>query len=138
MADSLFTEDALGETMSRKVATGPFLVEEDAVIEHFDWGRLIWYASAGIGNAGEMTLGRCILKPGHENPRHIHPNCEEILQVISGQILHTLGDNSFEMGPGDTICIPQDLVHNARNVGDEEAVLLIAFSSAMRQTQGEV
>jgi quercetin dioxygenase-like cupin family protein len=127
----------LGEMMSRNIATGPIIMANDAIVEHFDWGRLVWFASGSIGNSDAMTLGRCIMKPGHENPRHTHPNCEELLQVISGRILHTLADESFEMGPGDTIAIPQDVVHNARNIGAEDAVLTIVFSSAMRQTQGE-
>jgi len=41
------------------------------------------------------------------------------------------------MGPGDTVSIPTGAVHNARNVGDGEAVFVIAFSSPDRQTVGE-
>ena len=123
--------------MTRKIAAGPFLVADDAIVEHFDWGRLMWFVGGSIGTSEAMTRGRGIGKPGQENPRHTHPNCEEILQVVSGRILHTLADDSFEMSPGDTIAIPQNIVHNARNIGTEEAVLTIVFSSAMRETVGE-
>ena len=51
--------------------------------------------------------------------------------------MHTLGEEEFEMGPGDTIVIPHDLIHNARNVGPTDAVLTIVFSSAYRETIGE-
>ena len=47
-----------------------------------DWGSLTWYAGASLGNSQDMTIGRCIIKPGCENPLHSHPNCSEVLVVI--------------------------------------------------------
>lgn len=123
--------------MSEKFMTSPVLKASEAVVEVFDWGELHWFVNAAIGNSETTTLGRCVLKPGYENPRHIHPNCEELLQVVSGKILHTLGDDVYEMKPGDTIAIPMNVVHNAKNTGAEDAVLTIVFSSAYRETQGE-
>ena len=104
----------------------------------FPWGQLTWFANRALGNSEELTLGRCILKPGQGNPRHYHPNCSEILTVLKGRIRHTLSDESeTEMNEGDTVSIPPNLWHQATNLGDTEAVLLIAFSSADRKTIGE-
>jgi len=104
----------------------------------FDWGELTWFASGGQGNADDMTVGRCILKAGAANPRHRHPNCAEILVVQKGRIRHTgPGGAERELGPGDTATIPPNVWHQARNVGEGEAVLFIAFSSANRQTESE-
>ena len=103
-----------------------------------EWGTLTWFASAKLQNSREMTVGRCIIKPGCENPLHSHPNCSEILVVAHGTIMHTIEDGEeVEMKPGDTITLPPNLLHKARNASDEEAVLFIAFSSADRQTVGE-
>lgn len=124
--------------MSSNLTMHPVLEASAARVEKFQWGELHWFVSGSIGNSQTTTVGRCILKPGHENPRHIHPNCEEILQVVSGSIMHSLGDEMYPMNPGDAIAIPQNIVHNAKNVGTEEAVLTIVFSSAYRETQGEV
>ena len=104
----------------------------------FDWGSLVWYASRAVGNSTEMTVGRCTLKPGCGNPRHYHPNCTEILVVMSGRIRHTLSsDEEVEMNEGDTITVPPNLWHRATNIGQRDAVLHISFSSADRQTVGE-
>jgi quercetin dioxygenase-like cupin family protein len=111
----------------------------DAAAQHaFAWGELTWFANRELGNSEEMTIGRCVLKPGERNPRHYHPNCSEILVVISGRISHTSGpDQETEMGEGDTVTIPPNAWHCARNIGPGEAVLFIAFSSADRKTIGE-
>ena len=103
-----------------------------------EWGRLTWHASAKLGNSEEMTVGQCLIKPGCENPLHSHPNCSEVLAVLQGRISHTIeGGESIELDQGDVITLPPDLPHQARNIGEGDAVLLIAFSSADRHTKGE-
>lgn len=97
-------------------------------------GALTWFASRQLGNSGAMTVGRATLPPGGMNPRHFHPNCEEILHVLQGSILHTMDDEEAAMSAGDTVTIPANVVHNARNTGDKDAILFICFSSADRET----
>lgn len=104
----------------------------------FEWGSLTWYANRELGNSTEMTVGRCVLNPGCGNPRHYHPNCSEILVVIKGCIRHTVsGGEEAELAEGDTVTIPPSVWHCATNIGQTEAVLFIAFSSADRKTVGE-
>ena len=109
-----------------------------AEILDFHWGQLTWFANSELGNCAEMTIGRCILAPGCANPVHRHPNCTEILVVQTGRIMHLIEDGTeVEMNPGDTISIPANLPHRARNIGDTPAVLTIVFSSGSRETVGE-
>jgi quercetin dioxygenase-like cupin family protein len=98
------------------------------------WGKLVWQVSAAIGNSRAMTVGVCYLNPGCHNARHCHPNCDEVLVVKSGRIIHTLGGEEREMETGDVIVVPTGVMHGARNIGDEPAELSISFSSADRQT----
>jgi len=98
------------------------------------WGGIIWTASGQVGNSKTMSFGRVTIRAGLENPRHRHPNCDEILHVISGRIEHLLGENCFMMEAGDTISIPQGVWHQARAVG-VDAVIAICFSSPDRLTE---
>lgn len=100
------------------------------------WGELFWHTSAELKNSQVLTTGTAIIKPGQANPRHYHPNCDEVLHVISGRIQHTMNEVTVEMGPGDTVSIPRGVLHNAKNVGDTDAVLSIAFDSAYREVIG--
>lgn len=102
------------------------------------WGALTWYASGKLGNSRDITVGRCLIKPGCENPLHSHPNCSEVLIVLQGRIMHTIeGGREEALTEGDVIAIPAALPHRARNICEGDAVLLVAFSSADRQTRGE-
>lgn len=109
----------------------------DHHIEEQSWGQLTWMVSAAIGNSENLTVGICRISAGNENPRHYHPNCDEVLYVVEGKIEHSLNDAMTEMRAGDAISIPEGSWHNARNVGESDAVLLISFSSAYRETVGE-
>lgn len=103
-----------------------------------DWGSLTWYASGKLGNSEEMTIGKCVLRPGAENPRHFHANCEEVLVVLQGRISHEIeGGREAILEEGDAITLPKGLPHRAKNIGDVDAVLHISFSSADREVQGE-
>jgi quercetin dioxygenase-like cupin family protein len=119
--------------------TAPTVLRADKAERVYkEWGDLTWFASAELGNSEEITVGRCMLKPGQANPKHSHPNCSEVLVVIQGRIRHTsVGGEDVEMGPGDTISIPPRFPHRAENIGDGEAVLMISFTSAHRQVEGE-
>ena len=110
----------------------------DAVaLEDQTWGRLEWMVSGALGNSDTMTVGRCYIRPGEQNPRHYHPNCDEVLHVLQGTIEHSVDDDRVTMGPGDTISIPSGALHNARNIGTDEAIFVISFSAPDRQTVGE-
>jgi len=101
------------------------------------WGELQWFASRPIGNSTVMTVGQARISPGKENPPHWHPNCDEILHVVRGHIMHRVGDKQYEMHTGDTVVIPEGTVHNARNIGTEDAILIVSFNSADRVAIGE-
>jgi quercetin dioxygenase-like cupin family protein/type 1 glutamine amidotransferase len=101
------------------------------------WGKLKWFASRPLGNSTTMTVGEATISPGKGNPPHWHPNCDEILHVVRGHIMNRVGDKEYEMRAGDTVVIPEGTVHSARNIGTEDAVLMVSFNSADRVAIGE-
>ncbi len=115
----------------------PPLPLQDGEVLEFPWGRITWLASRALGNSQTMTFGRVLIRAGSANPRHRHPNCDEILHLTSGRLEHSLGEESFLMEAGDTISIPTGVFHNARALGEEDAEMTICFSSPDRATEGE-
>ncbi len=113
------------------------LPRSDVKVEPQPWGSLEWYASRAIGNSAKVTIGQATISPGKQNPVHWHPNCDEVLHVVRGHIMHRVGDKEYEMRAGDTVVIPEGILHNARNIGTEDAVLAVSFNSADRVAIGE-
>ncbi|TQM11536.1 quercetin dioxygenase-like cupin family protein [Pseudonocardia kunmingensis] len=109
----------------------------DYDVEETPFGRLVWMVSGKLGNSETMTVGKCHIEPGRSNPRHYHPNCDEVLYVVRGTIEHSVENEVTVMHPGDVVSIPSGRLHNARNIGEDEVELLISFSAPDRQTVGE-
>jgi len=98
-----------------------------------DWGSLCWLAGGKIGNAEGLTLGRVVIRKGMSNPRHSHPNCEEALYLLKGRLEHSIGDEKVVLEAGDTIVLDAGIPHDARNIGEEDADMVVAYSSGVRE-----
>lgn len=107
--------------------------EAQAASVQEEWGRLVWLADQQRGNADGLTLGRVTIRKGHRNPRHSHPNCEEVLYLLKGRLRHWVGTESFDMEPGDTVSIPATVPHYAESNGDEDAEMIVAYSEGVRE-----
>ena len=67
-----------------------------------------------------MTVAKIYFKDGFLVPMHSHHN-EQITQVISGLLRFRIGENgeqTIDVGPGQTIVIPANVPHEALVVGD--------------------
>ena len=111
---------------------------KDVEVRQTDWGSMQWLVPGPQAASENMTLGRVSFKPGEANPVHRHPNCEEVLYVVAGEIEHTLPEGgTARLGPGDCIVLPPGRGHQARNVGPTQAEAIVAFNTPDRQTVGE-
>jgi type 1 glutamine amidotransferase len=99
---------------------------------HEDWGHLTWLAGTKYGNADGLVLGRVTLKAGKFNPRHRHPKCEEVLYMLKGSIVHSLGNQTYTLSAGDTITIPAGVFHDAKCISEEDADMIVAYSEGVR------
>jgi quercetin dioxygenase-like cupin family protein len=113
----------------------PFVIQSDELPQdQFEWGTLRWLCNARLSPGAEQTIGVCQILPGCRNPLHYHPNCEEVLYVLSGHGRHSYDDQVFDLRAGSTIRVPANVRHNLENVGAETLVCLVAFSSGNRET----
>jgi quercetin dioxygenase-like cupin family protein len=80
-----------------------------------------------------MTAGLAKWDSGKGNVEHIHPNCEEIVFVLEGEVAHTLGGQRTVLRAGDLIVIPRNTPHQVINTGKDVATTFIVFSSPDRR-----
>ncbi len=118
------------------MATMTDLTKEERILE-LDWGKIQWLCGKEIDPDAEMTFGMVYINAGDKNTRHYHPNCEEIIFVLSGECDHSLGDEMFHLKPGMMLRIPRNVWHDATVTSWEPCRMIIAYSSGDRQTVGE-
>ncbi|RMF90029.1 MAG: cupin domain-containing protein [Nitrospinota bacterium] len=107
---------------------------QTAETETFPWGAIRWLCHDRIDPAAEQTLGIAYINPGQSNPLHFHPNCEELLYVLSGECEHTVGEAVFPLKAGMMLRIPPGVKHKALATGKAPLTVVISFSSGDRQT----
>ncbi|MGA2659209.1 MAG: cupin domain-containing protein [Verrucomicrobiota bacterium] len=103
-------------------------------IEQNAWGTLQWVCNEKLMPGSAQTVGLATILAGKHNPVHYHPNCEEVLYVISGQGLHSYDGRTILLKAGMTIRIPAKVKHNLVNTGTETLRTLVSYSSGDRKT----
>jgi quercetin dioxygenase-like cupin family protein len=104
-------------------------------VETYGQATIHWLARKATNDAKELSFGFTIIHPGGSSPMHRHPNCEEVLHLLKGEIDQVVeGMKTLRMKPGDTITIPRNRKHRAIAVGQTPAEMIVAFSSPERET----
>ena len=71
---------------------------------------------------GDKTLfAEFRLEKDSQLPRHAHPQ-EQTGYLISGRIRLSIGEDTFEVEPGDSWCIPGHVEHRAEILEDSVAI----------------
>ncbi len=101
--------------------------------ERKDWGSLSWFASRALSGLDGLTAGRVVIRKEMSNPRHMHPNCSEVLYLLSGELEHTADQEVVRLKPGDALLIRPGVFHNARSVGNVDADMIVIYDTGNRE-----
>jgi len=103
---------------------GKFVPSNEVEREQLDWGTLGWLSRPPTTEAKELTVIEVSLTPGFGHNFHKHPDQEEVIYVIEGEIEQWVEQNKRILKPGDSVFIKADVVHASFNVGNNPAKLL--------------
>ncbi len=108
--------------------SGRFITEQDVVRDTFDWGESGWIARPSLTGSTALCVMDVLINPGGGHNFHRHPDQEEIIWVREGRIEQWLEQDSHELGPGEAVYIPRDVVHASFTVGDTDAKISVVLS----------
>lgn len=77
-----------------------------------------------------QSFAEATIEPGAKTRLHRHRATEEIYHVAGGEGMMTLGDETFEIAAGDTVCIPPGTPHKVVNSGTVPLRILCACAPA--------
>jgi len=63
-------------------------------------------------------------------PPHVHTREDESFLCLAGQLRVMLGGQTYELGHGDYLFLPRDVIHTFQNPYDEEARVISVVSPA--------
>lgn len=97
-----------------------------------DLGEIVGVSGQQLPILKNLSLRRLTLAPGSIREPHWHPNAVELGYCIQGHALvATLGNAdafaSFTITAGQMFHIPSGAIHHIENIGDDNAIFILAF-----------
>ena len=108
--------------------SGRFITQEDIVRDQFEWGQSGWISRPSLTGSESMCVMDVTINPGGGHPFHRHPDQEEVIWVREGRVEQWLEQEKRELGPGEAVYIPKDVVHASFTVGDSDAKISVILS----------
>jgi quercetin dioxygenase-like cupin family protein len=103
---------------------GKFISATEVKREQLEWGSLAWFSSPAASNSKDLVVLELQFSPGGGHNFHKHPNQEEVIYVIAGEIEQWVDREKRILRPGDSAFIGADIVHASFNASDQNATLL--------------
>lgn len=96
-----------------------FLIASELEPVNLDWGIQHWFSDPKSTGAEELVVISVEIFPGFGHDFHKHPDQEESIFVLEGEIEQWVETESKILKKGDSAFIPKGMVHASFNVSEE-------------------
>ena len=104
----------------------------------FDWGTIKWLVTPHLDDGAGLTTGEVIVYPSEGHAPHRHPGEEEVIYVISGRGVQTVGEGDdeerFPIAEGDAVYIPTNVLHSTYNTTWSPLRLIVVYTPGGAET----
>jgi oxalate decarboxylase/phosphoglucose isomerase-like protein (cupin superfamily) len=112
-------------------AQGSITTEKDVEQLVFDWGKIHFLSDEKVTGSKSISFGAAVLEPGKSHMRHNHPDADEIIYFISGEIEQMIDDQPpIKCTGGSCVWIPKAVFHSTTNIGSVPVMLVVAYVPA--------
>jgi quercetin dioxygenase-like cupin family protein len=134
IARSAWSEEKKVEKLPDIGVIVPLVTSLDKVpVQEQSWGWLRWLVNDELSPGSPLTVGVVQIHAGQKNPPHKHPNCDEVIYVLSGSCEHRVGDKMVVLHPGDSLRIPRGVPHGAKVIGSEPMKSIVVYDTGKRE-----
>jgi quercetin dioxygenase-like cupin family protein len=105
-----------------------FITEAEAMKEDFKGRTNYWMVRPEITHAKDLQVCRAVLPAGEGHDFHHHPELEEVIYVLEGEIEQWVGEQSQILKVGEVAHMLPGVVHATFNVSGQDAVILAILS----------
>ena len=105
------------------------IVKSDQIEEHKLPGLTHRTVAGPLQGLNTLEVWVQTVDPGSATPVHRH-DCEEAIVILKGHGILELEGRTQEFGPGDTLVVPRDAVHQVTCNGTERLSLVAALGAA--------
>ena len=105
-----------------------FITAAEAMTEDFKGRTNYWMCRPEITNAKDLQICRAVLPAGECHNFHHHPELEEAIYVLEGEVEQWVGNQKQILTVGELAHMNAGVVHATFNVSGQDAVILAILS----------
>jgi len=123
----------LAERRTCAVASGMtqplrFVTKAEAIKEEYKGRTNYWLTRPELTGAKDLQVCEATLPAGEGHGFHTHPELEEMIYVLAGEVEQWVEKEKRILKPGDAAHIPAGVVHATFNVSKSDATILAILS----------
>lgn len=109
---------------------------EEVATRTFEWGTIKWLVTPHLDAGADLTTGEVIVYPGKGHAPHVHPHEQEVIYVISGEGVQTVGEDGepFAIREGDAVYVPANTLHSTYNTIWRPLRLVVVYTPGGAET----
>ena len=111
----------------------PILRRSEQAEEQLRAGMSMLHMTGASTGSKMLTVNDLIVEPGADAPYHVHPNTEESIFLVDGDIEFHLDGHRFNMTSGDCVLAARGKGHGLKNRSDKSARLITVYPNANPQ-----
>ena len=108
-----------------------FRSSSEAKREEVPWGSLAWFSDPDTTGANALIVVEVHFEPASGHNFHKHPNQEEVIYVIDGEIEQWVDQEKRTLRAGDSALIEKNVVHASFNSTARDARALAILGPAI-------
>ena len=105
-----------------------FIKKENLIYEKVLGREHYWHYNPELIKQGDCFMLKVVVKEGEGHTFHRHPEMNEILYVLKGQVEQWVENDMQILNTGESVFIPANVVHASFNAGKEDLELLAILS----------
>ncbi|MBN9691234.1 MAG: cupin domain-containing protein [Verrucomicrobia bacterium] len=108
-----------------------FVTTAEALKEDYKGRTNYWMCRPEVCEAKDLQVCRAVLPAGEGHNFHTHPELEEVIYVLEGEVEQWVEQEKRILKPGEVAHIPAGMVHATFNPTQQDAVILAILSPAV-------
>jgi quercetin dioxygenase-like cupin family protein len=106
-------------------------------IKDLDNARRVVLVDEETVGAQDITFAYCRFEAKTStHKRHVHPDAEEVIHILSGRGISGLDETEVEMAKGDTMFVPRGAEHWFYNPFDEPVEMVFVYTRPSLKSAG--
>lgn len=110
---------------------GTFVPKSQMTRDQFDWGEIAWASRPQNTESKQLAILDVTIIPGMGHNFHRHPDQEEMIYVLDGEIEQWIEKEKKVLKAGDAVFINKGVVHASFQRGEKPAHLLAILGPAV-------